>query len=133
MAAFEPLYRAAVERQDLGPLLLDSRAHVLMAFETLPADLRNAAPTQALRARLEAWTAAPAAGGARAQSGPLARLTDRELEVLGAVAGGAGNKQIARNLDLSLHTVKRHIANILDKLDCASRGQAADLYKRAAS
>jgi len=47
------------------------------------------------------------------------------------VAGGAGNKHIARALDLSLHTVKRHIANILDKLDCASRGQAAELYRRA--
>jgi len=29
-----------------------------------------------------------------------------------------------------LHTVKRHIANILDKLDCDSRGQAADLYRQ---
>jgi LuxR family maltose regulon positive regulatory protein len=59
-------------------------------------------------------------------------LSEREREVLAAVAAGAGNKHIARALDLSLHTVKRHIANILDKLDCASRGQAAEIYRRAA-
>lgn len=64
------------------------------------------------------------------QAGPLAVLTDRELEVLAQVAAGASNKHVARDLDLSLHTVKRHVANILDKLDCASRGQAADLYRR---
>jgi LuxR family maltose regulon positive regulatory protein len=63
--------------------------------------------------------------------GPLADLSEREREVLERVASGAGNKQIARDLNLSLHTVKRHIANILDKLDCASRGQAADVYRRS--
>jgi LuxR family maltose regulon positive regulatory protein len=63
-------------------------------------------------------------------AGPLATLTDRELEVLDRLAAGAANKLIAREFDLSLHTVKRHVANILDKLDCASRGEAADLYRR---
>ena len=63
----------------------------------------------------------------------IASLTPREREVLAAVAAGSGNKHIARALDLSLHTVKRHIANILDKLDCASRGQAAEIYRRSAS
>lgn len=67
---------------------------------------------------------------APATAGPLAALIERELEVLAQVAAGASNKHVARDLDLSLHTVKRHVANILDKLDCASRGQAADLYRR---
>ncbi|MCW5573183.1 MAG: helix-turn-helix transcriptional regulator [Steroidobacteraceae bacterium] len=67
-----------------------------------------------------------------APQGPLALLTERELEVLAQVAAGAGNKHVARELALSLHTVKRHIANILAKLDCASRGEAADLYRRHA-
>jgi LuxR family maltose regulon positive regulatory protein len=58
-------------------------------------------------------------------------LSEREREVLEMVASGASNKHIARTLELSLHTVKRHICNILDKLDCDSRGQAADLYRRA--
>ena len=52
-------------------------------------------------------------------------LSARECEVLAQVAAGNSNKHIARALDLSPHTVKRHIANILDKLDARSRGQAA--------
>jgi LuxR family maltose regulon positive regulatory protein len=83
-----------------------------------------------LREALETWTRGAGPGAAPA-TGPLSRLSEREREVLAAVAGGAGNKHIARALDLSLHTVKRHIANILDKLDCASRGQAAEVYRRA--
>ena len=66
--------------------------------------------------------------GPRAE-GPLARLSEREREVLAQVAAGAGNKHIARALDLSLHTVKRHVAHILDKLDLESRGQAAAWYR----
>ena len=38
---------------------------------------------------------------------------------------GDSNKVIARAFDLSPHTVKRHVANILDKLALQSRGQAA--------
>ena len=57
------------------------------------------------------------------------RLTPRELEVLGRIAAGDSNKLIARAFDLSLHTVKRHVAHILDKLDLESRGQAAAWYR----
>lgn len=52
-------------------------------------------------------------------------LSIREYEVLRRIAAGDSNKMIARALDLSPHTVKRHVANILDKLDLRSRGQAA--------
>lgn len=52
-------------------------------------------------------------------------LTPREREVLARIAAGDSNKLIARAFDLSPHTVKRHVANILTKLDLASRGQAA--------
>ena len=45
--------------------------------------------------------------------------------MLACIAAGDSNKLIARALGLSLHTVKRHVANILDKLDAGSRGQAA--------
>lgn len=55
-------------------------------------------------------------------------LSARELQVLERVAAGDSNKAIARRLDLSPHTVKRHVANILDKLDVASRSQAAQWY-----
>jgi DNA-binding CsgD family transcriptional regulator len=51
-------------------------------------------------------------------------LTRRELEVLRLVGSGLANADIARRLRLSPHTVKRHIANILRKLDSPSRAAA---------
>jgi LuxR family maltose regulon positive regulatory protein len=56
-------------------------------------------------------------------------LSAREMEVLAHIAAGDSNKLIARYLDLSPHTVKRHVANILGKLGVASRGQAAAKYR----
>jgi LuxR family maltose regulon positive regulatory protein len=52
-------------------------------------------------------------------------LSTREREVLERIAAGDSNKLIARALDISPHTVKRHVANILDKLGLESRGQAS--------
>jgi len=52
-------------------------------------------------------------------------LSEREYQVLREVAAGRSNKEIARALSLSLHTVKRHVANILNKLGVDSRVQAA--------
>jgi LuxR family maltose regulon positive regulatory protein len=52
-------------------------------------------------------------------------LSQREREVLEHIAAGDSNKLIARALDISPHTVKRHVANILDKLGLRSRGQAS--------
>lgn len=52
-------------------------------------------------------------------------LTAREREILALVADGMSNPRIAARLVLSEHTVKRHVANILAKLDLASRTAAA--------
>ena len=52
-------------------------------------------------------------------------LTPRELDVLKLVAQGLSNADIARRLVLSEHTVHRHLANILRKLDLSSRAAAA--------
>jgi DNA-binding NarL/FixJ family response regulator len=51
-------------------------------------------------------------------------LTPRELEVLTAMADGASNKAIARRLGISFHTVKFHVAAILEKLDADTRTEA---------
>jgi DNA-binding NarL/FixJ family response regulator len=51
-------------------------------------------------------------------------LTPRELEVLTAMADGASNKAIARRLGISFHTVKFHVASILEKLDADTRTEA---------
>ena len=53
-----------------------------------------------------------------------ARLTPRELQVLTAMADGATNKAIARRLGISFHTVKFHVAAILEKLDADTRTEA---------
>ena len=49
--------------------------------------------------------------------------------MLACIAAGDSNKLIARALDLSPHTVKRHVANILAKLALDSRGQAAAWHR----
>lgn len=70
---------------------------------------------------------APAADtpASTAASAPLLPLSEREHQVLRHIAAGDSNKEIARALNLSLHTVKRHVANIFNKLGVESRIQAA--------
>jgi len=51
-------------------------------------------------------------------------LTEREEEVLSLVAQGKSNREIARQLFVSLKTVRNHVSNILLKLQVADRAQA---------
>ncbi len=60
-------------------------------------------------------------------------LSSREREVLDLIAEGARNRQIAAALSISEFTVKRHVQNILQKLDLPSRGAAATFYRTATS
>lgn len=64
-------------------------------------------------------------------SNPLTTLTRRELEVLSDLASGRTNKQIARDLGVSLNTVKFHVRNLFQKLGVNSRSQAIALYLRS--
>lgn len=92
-------------------------------------------------ATLRAWGAPAAATAAseRAAAAPLRPgplqdpLSARESEVLALMARGMSNKLIARELELSPHTVKRHVAHVLDKLGLASRSQAAAWFHAQAS
>jgi LuxR family maltose regulon positive regulatory protein len=74
-----------------------------------PGDSRAAKPSPS--------PAPPAAGLAEP-------LTGRELEVLGLLAAGMANKQIARQLVVALETAKKHVSHILGKLGAANRTQA---------
>ncbi|MFI5931633.1 LuxR C-terminal-related transcriptional regulator [Actinoplanes sp. NPDC051494] len=67
---------------------------------------------------------------APAEARPLERLNPREVEVLSGIAQGLRNRRIAEDLQLSEHTVKFHVRNILEKLDVSSRGEAAALAAR---
>ena len=60
------------------------------------------------------------------ESEPLERgpLTERESEVLGLLAKGLANKQIAATLGISEHTVKFHVSSIYTKLNVTNRTEA---------
>ncbi|MGA0608805.1 LuxR C-terminal-related transcriptional regulator [Caldimonas sp. KR1-144] len=108
-------------QQPWGALLDDDEQQQLRRAAALSRHLRDPAA-------LSAPAAEPAPGALRA-AGADDPLSAREREVLERIAAGDSNKVIARSLDLSPHTVKRHVANILDKLALASRGQAAAWYR----
>jgi two-component system, NarL family, nitrate/nitrite response regulator NarL len=57
------------------------------------------------------------------------KLSARELEVLGLIALGTRNREIADQLGISEFTVKRHVQNILHKLNVPSREVAAHIYR----
>ncbi len=51
-------------------------------------------------------------------------LTPREVEILAAIGEGLSNKEVARRLGISAHTVKFHLEAIFDKLGAGSRAEA---------
>jgi DNA-binding CsgD family transcriptional regulator len=55
---------------------------------------------------------------------PDASLTPREIQVLTLLAEGASNKSIALRLGISVHTVKFHVASLLDKFEAIGRTDA---------
>ena len=71
--------------------------------------------------RIMGFFAAPRAA---APQRAFPELTEREEEVLSLVAQGKANREIARQLFVSLKTVRNHVSNILLKLQVADRAQA---------
>jgi ATP/maltotriose-dependent transcriptional regulator MalT len=56
-------------------------------------------------------------------------ITPRELEILGLIAGGLSNREIAARLFVSENTVKTHSSRVFDKLGAKRRTQAVQLGK----
>jgi NarL family two-component system response regulator LiaR len=69
-------------------------------------------------------SAGEGASGAQAPPG-ASDLTEREVEVLGLIARGLTNREIAEKMIISEKTVKTHVSNILGKLNLDDRTQAA--------
>ena len=99
---------------DLGALAYVSRGAIFVLVAFLGAQIG--------RPGAHAPAAVPAAA-------PRSPLTPREREVLGLLASGHTNKQVAERLVVSVRTVEAHRANIQAKLGCSGR---AELYRRAA-
>jgi len=57
-------------------------------------------------------------------------LTKRELQVIRHIAEGDTNKQIALKLRLSHQTVRRHVYNLMKKLNARNRAHAVAIYNR---
>lgn len=124
--ALKPWLVEVNDRREIGGALL-AGPQVLGRLASAVWGSRLQAPDQALLAHLAAVLGSQqlpvAAPSARPASAP--GLSERETEVLARIAAGDSNKLIARAFDLSPHTVKRHVANILGKLGVDTRGQAA--------
>lgn len=69
-------------------------------------------------------------GSPRMPSGEPVTLTPREQDVLQRIARGMPNKAIARDLEISEHTVKFHIGSVFQKLDVGSRSEAIAVAAR---
>src|SRR5208337_2700284 len=113
-----------------GPLILLTQEDELNAW---PPDSRVAArlSPEAGLTKLRIAIEAAAHGlcvtetSKQAAANGAANLSARELEVLRLLAGGSSNKEIARTLGISAHTVKFHVAAILEKLHASTRTEAA--------
>ena len=111
--------RSVLPRDATADEIIAALEAAAVGLVTLPAELAAA---------FVSGSRAPSA--ARPESPPTQPLTPREVEVLGMLAEGLANKNIAARLGISEHTVKTHVASILTKLDAFSRAEAVAIGAR---
>jgi DNA-binding NarL/FixJ family response regulator len=106
-----------------GALRAGARGYLLKgaAAEEIARAIRT---VQAGGSYLEPRVAAKLVAEVGAPRHPPGGLSGREREVLGLVAGGLSNKQIARSLGITERTVKFHVTSIFNKLGADNRAQA---------
>ncbi len=127
----------------------DSEDFATKVYETTIGQVVSYLP---MRCRIDVWTAylrllcngeliVPCALASRGKArgsdrheetdnGPAVQLTPRESEVLAQAAVGAGNREIAKRIGISEHTVKLHLHNVFTKLDVSNRAGAVAWYVR---
>lgn len=121
-------------------IVLTGHAQVALAVEAMKRGaiefLEKPVDENALQEALErgfgliaSSTTADEARGAAAER--VARLTGRELDVLGGMAAGLANKEIAIRLQLSHRTVEMHRASLMKKLGAGSLAEALGLASQA--
>jgi DNA-binding NarL/FixJ family response regulator len=101
--------------KDAGPAMLAQAVHAAANGDALIAPSVTA---RLLRAFAQSGPAAP-------PGRPTEALTDREEQVLAAVAAGRTNSEIASQLYITLSTVKTHIASLMTKLGARNRVEIA--------
>jgi two-component system, NarL family, response regulator YdfI len=121
-----------------GVVVLGDEPTSLWATRALRSGARGALPRTATADQIVAAVLAAAAGlvvrepgSVRASEAPapistraLQPLTPREIEILGLLAEGLGNKTIAVRLGISEHTVKTHVTSLFAKLEVSTRAEA---------
>ena len=101
--------------KDAGPALLAQAIHAAANGDAL---IAPSITTRLLRAFADAGPGAP-------PRRPIESLTDREEQVLAAVARGLTNSEISEQLFITLSTVKTHIASLMGKLGARNRVEVA--------
>ncbi len=136
MEGVEAIGKIKAERPETQVLVLttyDSDADILRAIEAGATGylLKDAPREELFRAITAASLGEPVLAPSvtarlmkRARAPAGSTLSDREVEVLGLVARGASNREIARGLHLSEATVKTHLIHVFNKLDVADRTAA---------
>lgn len=112
-------YEASHQRWRLAEVLAKLGRHALATAERE----RGAATLQALGTALDVEPNLAAAARPR-HAIDTPDLTTRERDVLRLIAQGLGDKQVASRLQISAHTVHRHVSNILARLGLPSRAAA---------
>ncbi len=125
----EPAILSFIEAGAVGYVCREnSREELLGIIRSVHAGEARVSPTvaAALIARMRELTdrLKQSNGGIDAEETHL-ELTEREGQVLGLIAEGYSNQEIAQQLTIELGTVKNHVHNILRKLNVSSRKEAA--------
>ena len=108
------------------PLKVPEMKRFLRVWGILPTDSSAEELTAAVHALAQGLVVGAPSLLFESENEPLERgpLTERELEVLGLLAKGLANKQIAAALGISEHTVKFHVSSIYQKLNVTNRTEA---------